>query len=944
METSTDAVWVGPVVMTVATLTLSVVISGVVLLQKPSKLVRTKLAPPSSQHRLVVQRLLDNITARENVKGRGMRVVLLAVGTRGDVQPCLALAIRLKDRGHFPLIISAKEFKTLIEINGIECATIQSETIEHPDGWDAFPSSSELLAAAYQAPKNKGEWKANGDRIFDHCCRFQPDLILTTHFGELFAGDIAEKMNVPWWGLRVSPDIPSSSIVSSLFATSSYAWVNSVRNIWQKASIGFVFWRGGILDELSQFRTRTLGLPPISTREKRAQNECTPLLLGFSPSIIEPPVDTKSWHVATGFWLLNSLNGWKPNKALRAFFEKPGKCAPLCIDFGSNQSKDFIERCVRAVRALRKRAVVRTSLNFRSRSNDVLYVSDVPHIWLLPRCSVVIHHGGAGTTGRILASGVPSIVIPHLQWTDQSLWAEKIESLGVGVHVQRENPGVSTIQAAVETILENYISYTRAAKLTQEMIHLECQNSLDATVDLIESPLRHWAPEVALTPGRCPVEHSISRRKRASVQVVYKDVRLLHERVVLPEDPLENKPCRLCRFLVPLVYELITLLMYRLFIRVLVLGRRWFCCFRPTFPQSIEAFQKKSFWKNSLLLNMGIIGRVEDGDSVQVSSRALAVDEGFTSCLYLCEAMLTSANFVLKMSPQWSVAGQVTSAEQLQHTKEMWVGRRSRGAGGGMGCLVPYTWSSSTCPLTGEFLHAMEFLGGMTAGNQLEDLPLMKALQAVGEIAKLHSLFWERCPADWQSSFETLAYGRRIVAVLGKHYFNIQKGATTQFRYDPYMMGPLDAFLFNGPTTVIHGDLRSANVMFPNNNLDKNARCCIIDWGGLMRGKGVFDVAYLLGTGMSSESRRKHEMTVLQHYYSELDVSGANLLSYSFDQLVRDYRICLWLSAALYAIPEIYDRGTLSEDNEAAADQVRRILRKNLQPVLDEEVVYTSLQ
>lgn len=161
---------------------------------------------------------------------------------------------------------------------------------------------------------------------------------------------------------------------------------------------------------------------------------------------------------------------------------------------------------------------------------------------------------------------------------------------------------------------------------------------------------------------------------------------------------------------------------------------------------------------------------------------------------------------------------------------------------------------------------------------------------------------------------------------------------------DPYMMGPLDSFLFHGPTTVIHGDLRSANVMFPDNNLDKNARCCIIDWGGLMRGKGVFDVAYLLGTGMSSESRRKHEMAVLQHYYSELDVSGANLLSYSFDQLVRDYRICLWLSAALYAIPEIYDRGTLSEDNEAAADQVRGVLRMNLQPVLDEEVVYTLLQ
>ena len=109
-----------------------------------------------------------------------------------------------------------------------------------------------------------------------------------------------------------------------------------------------------------------------------------------------------------------------------------------------------------------------------------------------------------------------------------------------------------------------------------------------------------------------------------------------------------------------------------------------------------------------------------------------------------------------------------------------------------------------------------------------------------------------------------------------------------------------------------------------------------------MRGKGVFDVAYLLGTGMSSESRRNHEMAVLQHYYSELDVCGANLMNYSFHELVRDYRMCLWLSAALYAIPEIYDRGTLSEENEVAANEVRGVLRKNLQPILNQEVVYTS--
>ena len=157
------------------------------------------------------------------------------------------------------------------------------------------------------------------------------------------------------------------------------------------------------------------------------------------------------------------------------------------------------------------------------------------------------------------------------------------------------------------------------------------------------------------------------------------------------------------------------------------------------------------------------------------------------------------------------------------------------------------------------------------------------------------------------------------------------------------MLGVLEAFLFEPPTTIVHGDLRSANVMFPKGNKDRNARCSIIDWGGLMQGKGVFDVAYLLGTGMSAEIRNANEIKILQHYYCELDAAGANLDQYSFDDLVKDYRICLWLAAALYAIPNIYDRGTVTDENETAAEEVRSTLRRNLQPILDEEVFYRKM-
>jgi hypothetical protein len=609
-----------------------------------------------------------------------------------------------------------------------------------------------------------------------------------------------------------------------------------------------------------------------------------------------------------------------------------------------------LERCLRVVKGLGERVVVRTqNATFQStfgRSKNVLFVKDTPHEWLFPRCKLVMHHGGAGITGRILACGVPSIVIPHLQWADQSLWGEKVEGMGVGIHVQTSNPGMDTIETSIVNMLDDYGAYLGAAEKLGETIRTESETSLNATVELIETPVELWAPEVGLdAPERCPVHHSIARRKRASVAQEYRDFYVRHKNVALPEDPLQNKSCSACRFLIPMFYELFSILFTRIFLHFVVWWKRTVPGFRPNFPQSIETFcDPSNYWSKSLLSTMGILpGASGRTDAFAITSRPLAVDEGFTSSLFVCTETESSATFVLKMSPAWGISEQVTSIEQLQHTKEMWVGRRSRGEGGGMGCLVPYTWKSSVQNMTGEFLHVMEYLDGMVAGDQLSDLSLKQSLQAVGEIAKLHAFFWDRCPTDWNTSFDTLKYGRRIVAVLGKHYFNIQKGATTQFRFDPFMMGPLEHFLFSGPTTIVHGDLRSANVMFPANNGAKTARCCIIDWGGMMRGKGVFDVAYLLGTGMSEESRRLHELPILQHYYSELDANGANLMNYSFNELVRDYRICLWLTAALYAIPEIYDRGTLSEENETAAEQVRAQLRHNLQPILNEDVVYQKM-
>ena len=151
------------------------------MLQKKKRRRSRSFSSPTSplQHRLVVQRLLDTLTARPSIQGRGLRIVFIAVGTRGFVQPCLALAKALKKRGHFPMIISTKKFKNFIESHGIECGTIYNESVGHPSGWNTFPSASEVFSAAMlqnSKTSKPGEWKANGEIIYKHCKDFMTSI------------------------------------------------------------------------------------------------------------------------------------------------------------------------------------------------------------------------------------------------------------------------------------------------------------------------------------------------------------------------------------------------------------------------------------------------------------------------------------------------------------------------------------------------------------------------------------------------------------------------------------------------------------------------------------------------------------------------------------------------------------------------------------------------
>ena len=95
---------------------------------------------------------------------------------------------------------------------------------------------------------------------------------------------------------------------------------------------------------------------------------------------------------------------------------------------------------------------------------------------------------------------------------------------------------------------------------------------------------------------------------------------------------------------------------------------------------------------------------------------------------------------------------------------------------------------------------------------------------------------------------------------------------------------------------------------------------------------------------MSGPDRKQHELTVLRRYHEALADGGVDTVSYDFETLQADYHACLWLSAVLYALPGVYDRGTTTEENQEAAKDVGLVLGQNLQPVLDAAGAVNSAQ
>ena len=420
-----------------------------------------------------------------------MHMVIFAFGSRGDVQPYLALAVGLQQAGHRVTLVASHTFAAWIQSFGVGAYPVRfsvQELMQKPEV-RAILNSGNMLR---QLRMLRAEMRVGMREALDGFWQAAQaaDFVLQTGIGH-GGVEVATQRTIPMAFAYPLPAFAPTRAFPSFFLPLRRALGGGYNYLTHLLMHRVMWFAWG--DPTNQWRTARLSLPPwrsFAEMHNARRSVGTPWLFAYSPSVVPKPPDWEAHHHVTGYWFLDTPTNWQPSAALLRFLESGPP--PVYIGFGS-MSHENPERQTRvALRALEltgQRGVLLTGwggVTRRATSADVVYVDDVPHAWLFPRMAAVVHHGGAGTTAAGLRAGVPSIITPFAG--DQHAWAGVVAQLGVGPRAATiKKLTAETLADAIHAAVNDTGLRARAAALGE---HIRAEDGVSRAVEVIE---RHAA-------------------------------------------------------------------------------------------------------------------------------------------------------------------------------------------------------------------------------------------------------------------------------------------------------------------------------------------------------------------------------------------------------------------------------------------------------------------
>ncbi|GHH73384.1 glycosyltransferase [Promicromonospora soli] len=423
-----------------------------------------------------------------------MKALIMSLGTRGDVQPFVALGRALGAAGHEAVLCAPHRFAELAAGNGVTFAGVDDGPLRQLDSpaeaGEAFAGGVRTrLRQIREMPSMFDEVLADSWQVAGHGAGAGADVVV--HNGQILAGQhVAEALGIPAvLGLPLPMYVP----------TREYPWPG------QSLPFGLPGWLnratfGGMRLPTAMFgrvidrwRRDTLGLSPRPGRHDpavRPDGGPATVLHAHSPSVLPQPADWPAGAEVTGYWFL------PPEPRLPADVERflADGPAPLFAGFGSMSGlapQSSTRAVVEAAALTGNRLVMATAWGgldaetadaaAAERGVELLVVGDVDYQALFPRMAAIVHHGGAGTTGTAFAAGRPQVVCPFV--ADQPFWGRVTHARGVAPEPlpQRKLAGPALATRIAEACAPAAVA--AAAELGERVAR---ERGLDRAVTLIE--------------------------------------------------------------------------------------------------------------------------------------------------------------------------------------------------------------------------------------------------------------------------------------------------------------------------------------------------------------------------------------------------------------------------------------------------------------------------
>ncbi|NJN19539.1 MAG: glycosyltransferase family 1 protein [Oscillochloris sp.] len=420
-----------------------------------------------------------------------MNILILTVGSRGDVQPYVALGQGLRAAGHRVILSTLAGFAEMVQAAELEFAPLRGEFLElmqTSEGRAAMAGKANIFKLVQMVQPMyrtmlEDEYAASEDA----------DLIIY-HPKALGGHSIAEQRGIP--AILALP-LPLYSPTRA-FPSPALPMAN-LGGMLNKASHRMVvaLATSSVRGTLNRWRREQLELGPLGD-ELVLHGRPLLRLYAYSPMVLPTPDDWDSFSVATGYWFLEQPGDWQPAAELVGFLRAGPP--PVYIGFGSMAAQDAQAKTRIVLDALRiagQRGILASGwggLSTASLPEGVYMLDAAPHDWLFPQMAAVVHHGGAGTTAAGLLAGRPTIICPF--FADQPFWGRRVAELGAGPQpIPQKKLNATNLAAAITQAVSDPAMGAAAEAIGAQ---LRQEDGIGRAVELINAHMAALGKPVAV--------------------------------------------------------------------------------------------------------------------------------------------------------------------------------------------------------------------------------------------------------------------------------------------------------------------------------------------------------------------------------------------------------------------------------------------------------------